>query len=371
MKPRQITIVLAVLVIIAGIVGKNQLAASKEDPKKNEHFDYTKGVKVITIANGDVQSGIDITGKLVGNQKVELFSEVQGVLLNGSKMFKEGVAYSKGEVIFQLDASEAKMALLAQRSAFLNLLISALPDVKIDYPNDFTAWNAYAEQLNINKDLAELPAVSSPKLKNFLSIKNIYNQYYSIKSAEARLDKFVITAPFDGVVSVANINNGTLVRAGQKLGEFLSTAEYELEAAISINDIELVNIGDSVQLKSNDMNGRWNGVVKRVSDKIDPATQTLKVFVKVAGNRLFEGMYLSGKIKAGILHNAVELPRKALVDGDNVFVVQGDSSLMRIPVQIEKYNENTVIVSGAENGIHVLEEAFNGAYNGMKVSIIN
>lgn len=371
MKPRQITIVLAVLVIIAGVVGKKKLAAAKEDPKKNEHFDYVKGVKSITVANGDVQSGIDVTGKLVGNQKVELFSEVQGVLLSGSKLFKEGVSYSKGEVIFQLDANEAKMALLAQRSAFLNLLISALPDIKIDYPNDFGAWNSYAEQLNINKDLAELPTTSTPKLKNFLSIKNIYNQYYSIKSAEARLDKYVITAPFDGVVSVANINNGTLVRAGQKLGEFLSTAEYELEAAISVNDIELVNVGDSVKLKSNDMNGAWNGVVKRVSDKIDPATQTLKVFVRVAGNRLFEGMYLSGRIKAGVISNAVELPRKALVDGNNVFMIQRDSTLARVPIKIEKYSDNTVIVTGAENGTRILEEAFNGAYNGMKVSIIN
>lgn len=371
MKLRQISIVLAALVIVAGIVIKNKLAAAKQDPKKNEHFDYKKGVNVITVANGDVQSGIEVTGKLVGNQKVELFSEVQGVLLNNAKMFKEGVAYSKGEVIFQLDASEAKMALLAQRSAFLNIIISALPDIKIDYVNEFAAWNTYAEQLNINKDLAELPAVTSPKLKNFLSIRNIYNQFYSIKSSEARLDKFVISAPFDGVVSVANINNGTLVRAGQKLGEFLSTAEYELEAAISINDIELVHIGDSVKLKSNDMNGTWNGIVKRVSDKIDPTTQTLKVFVKVAGNRLFEGMYLSGKIKAGLIHDAIELPRKALVDGNNVFVVQKDSSLMRIPVQIEKYSNNTVIVTGAVNGSRVLEEAFNGAYNGMKVSVLN
>ena len=43
---------------------------------------------------------------------------------------------------------------------------------------------------------------------------------------EATLDKYTIKAPFNVVVTQSNINPGTLVRNGQKLGEFINTYLY-------------------------------------------------------------------------------------------------------------------------------------------------
>ena len=57
-------------------------------------------------------------------------------------------------------------------------------------------------------------------------------QYYSIKNIEKRLSKYNITAPFNGVLTEALVTKGTLIRPGQKLGEFIDTSVFEIELAI-------------------------------------------------------------------------------------------------------------------------------------------
>jgi RND family efflux transporter MFP subunit len=248
----------------------------------------------------------------------------------------------------------------------LNLVTQILPDIKIDYKESAGDWLAYVENFDLESPLPPLPQPRNVQEKFFFASRNVYNYYYTIKSQEARLEKYVIRAPFSGIVTESAINPGTLVRTGQKLGELINTQSYEMEISVSLRDAGFVQIGDIVTLASVDVAGEWKGRVVRISDKIDPNTQTLKAFLLVSGKGLKEGMYLSGQLNTRRVSNAVEIPRKLLINEGEIYVVS-DSVLALHSVEVVRFNEETAIITGLTDGVEIVDELLVGAYRGMKV----
>ena len=65
--------------------------------------------------------------------------------------------------------------------------------------------------------------------------RGIISSYYGVKSAEERLNKYSITAPFDGIVSSTFFENGTMARAGLVLGEFINSDSFEMKSISRLN----------------------------------------------------------------------------------------------------------------------------------------
>lgn len=368
MKQRQMIILGVGFVFLAGsFLAQKKLAASKQAPQKAEIEKKIRTVKSLKVENTATGSEIDITGKLISANKIDVYSEVTGKLLKSDKAFKEGSTFSKGETLLLLDGDEQRMNLLSQRSAFQSLLTQIVPDIRIDYPEDFSKWEHYLNQFDVNQHLAELPAIQNSKEKNFLAAKNIYSQYFNIKSLENKIDKFEIKAPFSGAVSLSMVNPGTIIRSGQKIGEFIDTQNYEFEATVHINDSEFINIGDEVVLTGNNGKNSWTGRVKRVSQHVDTQSQSIKIYIGVSGNQLKEGMYLNGTVSGKDINNSFRIPRKLLVGKNELYSIQ-NNQLHLETVQIEKLSANHAIVSGLPEGSLILGESGIGFYEGLEVN---
>lgn len=374
MNIRKISIVAALLLIVAAIALSNMLGSrSKEKaPAKSKTSSKASSsapkLAILEVKNRDIEANVELTGRLVSPDKVELYAEVSGVLLGGSQAFKEGNRFARGAVLLQIDQEETRLNLLAQKSTLLNNLVQMMPDLKLDYPESYPAWQSYLEGFKVEKPLKDFPETKNEQLRYFLASKGIYNQLYSIRSQEARLRKFIITAPFSGVVTEANINPGTLVRQGQKLGEFINPYRYELAASLALKDLEYVPIGAKITLSSEDLQGTWQGTVRRLSDKLDPNTQTLKVFIEVQGKGLKEGMFLRGDIASEGIDNVCPLPRDIIRNQNEVFVIDAANTLRRQQVKVLRYRGNEALVSGLKDGTKVLLEGINDAYEGMKIN---
>lgn len=367
MRQILVPLVASLVVLAIGFMIFNVMKNSRPAPVKLVKKAEVEKVRTRIIKNSESETEIEITGRLDAKEEIEVFSEVGGTYLTGKKPFKEGAYFKKGEEMIKIRHDEFDKNLLAQKSSLMNQITLMLPDMKTDYPESFPKWEAYLKNMDLNKELAEFPQPGSEKERYYLSSRNIYNLFYSIQSQEIRQDKYSIKAPFNGKVSMSLIDEGTLVRAGQKLGEFYNPYFYELEAAISIKDLQFVRVGSKVALTSNDIEGNWNGTVARISDVIDPATQTLKVFVNVRGQGLKEGMYLEGKIDGSVIVDVVELPRSLLVDDSSIWI-KTDSTLTLHPVKPVKFTTNTAIVKGIPDGTEILDEPVVGAFEGMKVA---
>lgn len=355
------------IIIVAGVFAARTLIGMKEQRPVVSPPRATKLVKTLPVALSDEPPLTFIKGRVTAVDKIEVFAEVNGVVLPSGKVFREGVRFDRGETMLRLDDSEPRMALIAQRSAFLQLLTGALPDLKIDYPNAYPKWRDYTARFDVSKTLDELPEFSSDQEKFFLSNRGILNQFYSIRSSEERLAKYTLQAPFSGEVTMSSINPGALVRAGQKIGELVSSGGFEVESAISRDALAFVATGDSVRFTT-DAGGTVFGTVARVLKTIDPATQTAKVFVRVDNAALRDGVYLSGTVYSKPLPGVMRIARELLV-GEAVYTVAADSVLTLTPVSVAALSERDALITGIKEGTPLLAEPIANAFDGMVVKL--
>ncbi len=327
-------------------------------------------VEVVTARPEAQSTSLEVQGSLVAFDKIDLFSEVSGTLEETSRPFKVGSYFPEGSVLIRIDDTEARLSLLSQKSNLLNAITQIMPDLKIDHPESFPAWEAYLQAFDLEQPIRPFPQPVNDQEKYFIASRNLHTQYYTIKSAEERLGKYVLSAPFAGVLTQTSINPGAVVRAGQKLGELMNNAAFELEATVPLSDLQYVRTGSAVTLFSDDVNGQWSGRVKRISDQVDPGSQTVKVFIGLNGPQLREGMYLRGKIDAGTIENAVSVPRNLLVDQKRLYVLR-DTLLDLKEVEVVRYEGDQAIVKGLEEGAQYLIEKLPGAFAGMRVQAKN
>ncbi|RME93589.1 MAG: HlyD family efflux transporter periplasmic adaptor subunit, partial [Bacteroidetes bacterium] len=340
---RRLLIILGLLLVVGAFAGMKWMFGLKEEAPRKPKENRTKTVQVAPVQNQNLATTLEVQGQLTAFDKVDLFSEVGGTLVSTAKPFKVGTYFAKGSPMLRIDDTEARLALLAQKSTFLSAIAQILPDLKIDYPASFAQWEAYLNNFQLEGQLAPLPEPVNEQEKRFLAARTLYSQYYNIKSQEERLSKFTIYAPFSGVLTATTVHPGTVVRVGQQLGSLMATDHYELVATVPLEDLNYLKVGNPVKLWSEDIAGSWQGRIKRISNQIDPASQTVQVFVDVRGKDLREGMYLHGEAAAQTVANAYRLARDLLINQQQVYELQ-DSTLRLRPVDVVKVEPEHVIV---------------------------
>lgn len=349
---------------IAILVAKNLIDSNtrpvREVPKT------VKTVFTQTVLNTDIPIVVRANGNLVASRKIELFSEVQGIFKEGKKPFKSGQGYTKGQVLMDIDSREFYTSLLAQRSTLYDLITGMMPDLKFDYPESFGNWESYLQAFDLSKDLKPLPTPVSDKEKYFVNGKQVVTTFYNIKNLEERFKKYTISAPFTGILTESLVNPGTLVRSGQKLGEFVSFNDFELEVDVNEEYIDILRIGKEVTLNDLSGNRNWRGTVRRVNGRLDQSTQTVKVYIGVQGKNLIEGMYLEANIAARSEKDAFEIPRNLLNNETELFAVEGDKLIIKKVTPVY-FTEKTAIVKGLSDGVKIVSRPLPGAYNGMLV----
>jgi multidrug efflux pump subunit AcrA (membrane-fusion protein) len=370
MNSRKIVLsIIGGVLIIGSFFWANYIINSKTTPKPRPEK-VVKTVMVETVKNGNVPIIVPANGNLVAKRRVELYAEVQGVFKPGNKLFKPGQEYRAGEVLIRIDAAEYYANVQSSKSNLYNLITSIMPDLRLDYPQVFGKWQTFLANFDINKSVPPLPEMSTEKEKYFISGRGILTNYYTVKNLEQRLAKYTIVAPFNGVLTEALVTEGTLVRSGQKLGEFINTNDYELEVAISKTYSDLLNVGEVVELKSIDRNKSYQGKVTRINGRVDLASQTITAFIEVKDPDLREGMYLEAHLKAKEETDAIEVNRSLLLETDQIFVVR-DSVLDLVPVKPVYFSDSKVVLKDVPDGLTILSKPVMGAYSGMLVKVFD
>lgn len=364
-------IIVGVGIVVLGIsiLISNYLKNSKKVPEQKV-VKVEKTVFVKEIKNGDVAITISANGNLIAKNKVAIYSEVQGVLKPTGKDFKAGVSYKKGQTLLRINSQEFYASIKAQRSSLQNLIASIMPDLRLDYPDSFENWNSYLKNYDLNKLVENLPKPTSDKEKYFITGKNIYTTFYNLKNLEARLGKYNLKAPFNGILTETLVTNGTLVRVGQKMGEFIDVSVFELVLSVSGGFADVLQVGKMVALHNLEKTKTWTGKVSRINGKIDQASQTVQVFIEVKGKGLREGMYLDANVPVKTATNAIEINRKLLIENKFVYVVK-NNTLDLLEITPVHFNENSVIVKGLENGMQLVSRPVTGAYVGIPVKIFS
>ncbi|MBT8205730.1 MAG: HlyD family efflux transporter periplasmic adaptor subunit [Eudoraea sp.] len=357
--------VLGIVIIVAAVFVAKQIVNSKTQYRPQVQK-VVKTVFTEVVSNGTVPIIVPANGNLTAKTKVELFAEVQGVFRGRSKLFRPGQQYRKGETIIRIDAAEYYASVQSAKSNLLNLVTSVMPDLRLDYPDIYPKWQEYLGRFDLDRSIPELPVMTSEKEKFFISGRGILTSYYNVKNLEQRLAKYTISAPFSGVITEALVTEGSLVRVGQKLGEFISTDVYELEVAVSKTYTDLLKLGEVVELVNLERTKTYQGTVTRINGRIDQATQTIKAYIEVRHPDLKEGMYLEANLNAKDENDAIEIDRQLLLENNQIFVVR-DTILDLIDVKPVYFSDRKVVLKDVPEGTTIITKPVVGAYAGMLV----
>lgn len=371
---RKIVIVLLVIatLLLAGLVS-TFLKGMKKDPEKNLNRAKLPIVKVQLVEYKSLEAPVIEKGRLVSNLQVNLSSEVAGRIVETGVPLKVGQKFKKGDLLIKIYDKDARMDLRAQKSRFLNKLAENLPDIKVDYSDNFQKWMNFFNSIDLDKNIPDLPEVKSDPEKVFMASRNILGDYYAIKSAEVKLEKRMIYAPFDGSFVEVNTQIGSVAGMGTKLAGIIESDNLELQVPVESKDIKWMHLNDVVDIL--DSNGEIisTGRLIRKSEFVDQGTQSVSVFVKINNERgveLYQGQFLSARFRGKIIENAMEVSRNAVFRNNRVYVVEGDL-LKEKQINVIKLNENTLVFNGLNEGESLVIDIPVKASDSMKVKVVN
>ncbi|MEO1014217.1 MAG: efflux RND transporter periplasmic adaptor subunit [Pseudomonadota bacterium] len=185
-------------------------------------------------------------------RSVDITSEVAGIVVD--VRFTPGQAVKAGDVLLRLDDREQRIA---------------LERAKAQYPiarRNARRFAALARDDAGSQVEADTAATEAERLAA------------EVKSAEFELSRRTISAPFDGVLGLADIEPGDLVSAAQLVVSIDDTRRMIVAFPVPQEASRDVAIGQEAELiDPRAPGGRIPGAVTAIDSRVDPAARTLMV----------------------------------------------------------------------------------------------
>lgn len=379
MKLRKV-IVFVILILIVGllvIVGNISYQSGVSYGEAHAEEIRSKGIKsvqsvvlnkyasAIYLKNENIPIKVKGSGRVLPGTIINISSEVQGVL-NSNIDLKKGTTFKKGQILFNLRDTDAKLLLAARKSAYLSLLSQLLPDLATDYPDQYDKWNTFFNSINVDQPISPLPSFLTTREKNFAISRNILAEYLNIKSDEFRLSKYQQPAPFSGSIVDAFSDQGAIVNPGSPVIQVIRNDELEIEIPVSVKYIDKIQIGNNVDLFENE--SAFSGKVVRIGEFINPNTQSVPVYIKPNINHsLYYGMYVKAEINFIDTESVVKIPRSAIFNKKEVFKVLNDSTLKSMQIDIRSNDDEYFFAKGIKDSTLIVSQPLINAKDSLKV----
>lgn len=389
--------VIAVLFILfVGAAGSSCLSKLRKRPKKKSNS-KTLSLKVETQRTTYKPMVLRLTGygTVESEHKVEVVPEISGRIIYTIKPFKVGTFVRKGQLLMRINPADFSLEykrLQAQiRSQKKQIAIAA------------RAYQVSRRNLSRSKRLVRRRALDQSSYERaqqgFLdreqrleSLRQMVqvNQLL-LKRAGLNLRRTSIRAPFDARISRGQLTRGSFVAMGRSVATLESVKAVEIPISIPIQELRKVRNaqGESISLKdipkhlrslpavdvrANGM--QWKGRVSRLGAKIDLATRTLTMYVRVdlkkqkqIGN-LLPGTFCTVSIPVRSMPQAIAIPRRALYE-KHVYINQ-QGTLARRSVHVAHVDNDTAIITGGlKEGESVITTQLADPITGTKVLTYN
>ena len=348
-------------------------------PKPVEELD-PPDVIVKTLTTIDYQVKINSTGTTEPLTQTVLNSEVGGEVIYRSKKFSEGSSVLVGEILAKIDDTDLQ---LQYKNALLQLA-NAEVQYSLQLAESEVAKEAWEE---IGDGDASDLTLKKPQLKQAKALLDVAKA--QVESAEKKLNKTEITAPYTGRIQNVNIDLGTTILPGQPIGAMYTSSEIEITLAVKDSDLQFLSIPmDGRKLNVNEKsnviiktfykgeNQSWKGNLERVDGVIDPITRMINL-IAVFKNDFIEkdkptlpiGLFVEAKIDGILLKNVFKIPSSALSADNTIYIVDKNNNLeLRKLKVLKKYNEYVIVKDDLQVGERIVISKLNNASVGMKIN---
>jgi len=337
-------------------------------------------VQILTPENFQVT--INSTGTTKPLTQTVLNAEVGGEVVYRSKKFSEGSSVLSGEILAKIDDTDLQ---LQYKNALLQLA-SAEVQYSLQVVESEVAKEAWEK---IGKGKASDLTLKKPQLKQAEALMEVAKA--QVNSAEKKLNKTEIVAPYAGRIQSANIDIGTTIIPGQPIGAMYTSSEIEVTLSVKDNDLQFLSIPmDGRKLNPKEQarvkissfykgkNQSWEGKLERVDGVIDPITRMVNLigvfkndFIETDRPNLPIGLFVEAKIDGIILKNVFRIPVNAISENNEVFIIDKNNQLQsRSILVLKKYNEFVIAQENLKAGERLVITKLSTASDGVTVNPI-
>jgi RND family efflux transporter MFP subunit len=348
-------------------------------------------VEVVQVGRTSNQSGIQLPGSIQAMAEAPILARADGYIAR--RMVDIGDRVRAGQPVAEIDAPEADDQVLQAR-ANLQQMKAAVDKAAADLQQGkselefarITAerWRTLGAKGAVSRQENDrYQAEYQSKLASVQALdKATVVQRSNVAAAEAglaRLEKMrgyqVVRAPFDGVITLRNVDAGALVNSGSTLlFRIAQTATLRTYVNVPQTYANAVKPGQPAVLTVSNLPGRrFTGTVARSASALDPGSRTLLVEIRVpnADNMLLPGMYAQVELSSARTSPPLLVPSDALIvraDGAQVAVVRPDHTVHLQKIVVGRdYGDRLDVVGGLEEGQTIIANPGDVAREGVKV----
>jgi RND family efflux transporter MFP subunit len=332
---------------------------------------------ITPVTRGDLASTLSVAGQFQPYQEVDLHAKVSGYIRRINVDIGDHV--HSGEVIATLEVPElnaqvvSSQAAVRQYQAEIERVQNEVALAEANYAAVHAAntrLQAVAKQrpgLIAEQELDDALAKdldSRAKINVSKSALSAAKERLAVSRADgqrvaAMQNYSVVTAPFDGVVTMRYADVGSLIQAGTSSSTqsvpVVKVAQnnlLRLRMPVPEKDVPYIQVGGDVQVKIQATGKTFTGKIVRFTRELDVSTRTMLAEVDVpnADQALSVGMYAETTIVLQKQNNVLLIPESALMrdkEQTYVLIVDSNNKVEKAPVTIGIQGaDNVAVLSG-------------------------
>jgi RND family efflux transporter MFP subunit len=312
----------------------------------------------LLLAPEDVQAlqpaaqayGPVVSGSLQPSRRADLRAEVSAVVLQ--VLEDNGERVRRGDLLVRLDDTSLRDTLSsadeAQRTA---------RRVEEQAERQLQRLKTLQQQ-----GMASTQAVEDAEIRRNSAQSDVVATGARVVAARQQLERTMVRAPFDGVVSERRVSVGDTVQVGRELLKVIDPASMRFEALVSADRMHELRRDQVVRFRVNGFpDQEFEGRVERIDPSANAATRQVAIviaFVQPAGAPRLAGLFAEGRIETGS-QQVLMVPAAALVRENEqayAWLLHG-AALQKVAVQLGERDPRTgdfPVLGGLQAGDRIL-----------------
>ncbi|MER2996365.1 efflux RND transporter periplasmic adaptor subunit [Pontibacter populi] len=305
-------------------------------------------VDVFVVSPTAFQNTIVSTGTVIPNEDVELRSEISGRVTNIN--FQEGSRVKKGQLLLTVNDAEMRAQLQKLQSN------QAL----------------YRDMEQRNRTLLEKEYISK---QEYDQVSNqLATATADIRALRATMDKAYVRAPFDGVIGLRQISEGSYVTAATPIARIVDISPVKIDFAIPGRYSQMIKEGNPITFTAEGSPKTYEAKIYAIQPNIDPATRTLQVraLFDNKNEEVKPGAFVRINLGLKEVEQAILVPTESIIpeaEGHKLFLVKGGKAVPQM-VKIGQRSESLIqILEGVEPGDTIIQSGVLQARPGSDLTI--
>jgi RND family efflux transporter MFP subunit len=350
-------LIISLVLIAAGIGGARFLIATKPTVNKRPPVKMEPLVRTVILKPKDYTLNMPGMGNVVPSREISLEAQVAGEVIYLHPDFTEGGMLPGGTKIVQINPKDYELAIMQKQRA----LSDAEYSLKLEQGHQDVArqeWDLlYGDQKTTEVE-SEL-ALRKPHLEKVQV--EIAAARAELEQAKINLQRTALAAPFNVLVLNKYVDLGSQVTSQERLADLVGADVFWIQVPLPIERLQWIQVpngqnktGSRVKIIYREDNVREGRVIRLLPD-LSKEGRMARLLIEVndpldlqaKGTKrpmLLIGEYVRVLIEGKHLRNIYRIPRPALRNDREVWIVDEESRLAIRPVKTIWRDEDSVIV---------------------------